>query len=266
MKHEGGSGSDGQATVKLASMGTHRRKGRCRNCNIYGHWAEDCKRPKRKEKEEKKEAANVVVADAEQPALFLVAANSIVHALGRTVHLAEEKVVPVNCNSGVWVLNTGASNHMTGTREALTRLDEEVSGTVRFGDGSCVEIKGLGSVIMEGRDQQHKVLTNVYYIPKLKSNIISLGQLEEAGCDVRLRNGRLTVVDQEGTLVISVPRTNNRLYTLKNAVVAPICLHMKMEDQSWLWHARFGHLNFRALRDMGRKGMVEGMPTVDQVE
>jgi hypothetical protein len=39
---------------------------------------------------------------------------------------------------------------MTGTREALTRLDEEVSGNVRFGDGSCVEIKGLGSIVMEG--------------------------------------------------------------------------------------------------------------------
>jgi len=100
----------------------------------------------------------------------------------------------------------------------------------------------------------------------LKSNIISLGQLEEAGCDVRLRNGRLTVVDSEGTLIISAPRTNNRLYTLKNAVVSPVCLHMNLEDKNWLWHARFGHLNFRALRDLASKGMVEGMPTVDRVE
>lgn len=37
-------------------------------------------------------------------------------------------------------------------------------------------------------------------------------------------------------------------------------------DETWLWHARFGHLNFRALRDLGRKGMVEGMPLVDHVE
>ena len=198
--------------------------------------------------------------------LLLASASGVVHGPTKTVHLTEEKVVPMQCDNGVWVLDTGASNHMTGTREALNHLDDEVSGTVHFGDDSCVEIKGLGSIVMEGRDQHHKLLTNVYYIPKLKSNIISLGQLEEAGCDVRLRNGRLTVVDSEGTLIISAPRTNNRLYTLKNAVVSPVCLHMNLEDKNWLWHARFGHLNFRALRDLASKGMVEGMPTVDRVE
>lgn len=48
--------------------------------------------------------------------------------------------------------------------------------------------------MIEGRQQEHKVLTDVYYIPKLKSNIISLGQLEEGGCEVRLKNGRLMIV------------------------------------------------------------------------
>jgi len=44
--------SDGgtSGAVKLTSEGTPRRKGCCHNCGIYGHWAQDCKRPK-KEKE-----------------------------------------------------------------------------------------------------------------------------------------------------------------------------------------------------------------------
>jgi hypothetical protein len=33
--------------VKLTSEGTPLCKGRCRNCGIYGHWAKDCKRPKK---------------------------------------------------------------------------------------------------------------------------------------------------------------------------------------------------------------------------
>lgn len=56
--------------------------------------------------------------------------------------------------------------------------------------------------------------------------------------------------DREGTLVISAPRTGNRLYTLKLGVVPPICLLMNMDNQAWKWHARYGHLNFRALRDL----------------
>jgi hypothetical protein len=37
-------------------------------------------------------------------------------------------------------------------------------------------------------------------------------------------------------------------------------------DTTWLWHARYGHLNFRALRELGRKEMVVGVPVVDHVE
>jgi len=185
--------------------------------------------------------------------------------LSQIVHLAEN-INPVDAPEGVWVLDTGASNHMTGTRSALTQLDEGVRGTVRFGDGSQVQIHGLGSVVVEGRHQQHKVLTDVYYIPALKSNIISLGQLEEKGFKCVLENGKLSVFDQEHTLLMSAPRTGNRLYTVKLGSVSPVCLLTKTEDAAWVWHARFGHLNFRALRDLSCKGMVIGMPTVNRVE
>jgi hypothetical protein len=55
-------------------------------------------------------------------------------------------------------------------------------GTVHFHDGLLVEIEGIGSVMLQTRKVGHKVLTEVYFIPKLKSNIISLGQLEEDAC------------------------------------------------------------------------------------
>ena len=56
--------------------------------------------------------------------------------------------MPVVCPDGVWVLDIGASNHMTGTRSALAHLDENVHGSVCFGDGSSVEICGLGAVVI----------------------------------------------------------------------------------------------------------------------
>jgi hypothetical protein len=54
---------------------------------------------------------------------------------------------------------------------------------VRFGDDSRVDIEGIGSMVMQDRHNAHKVLTEVYYIPKLKSNIVSLGQLERVQSD-----------------------------------------------------------------------------------
>jgi len=71
------------------------------------------------------------------------------------------------------------------------------------------------------------------------------------------------VFDQECTLLISAPRTANRLYTVKFGLVPPVCLLAKSDDVAWRWHARFGNLNFRALRDLCCKRMVDGMPTVN---
>ncbi|CAD6213239.1 unnamed protein product [Miscanthus lutarioriparius] len=149
---------------------------------------------------------------------------------------------------------------------ALTQLDEGVHGTVRSGDGSRIEIHGVGSVVMQGHQQQHKVLTDVYYIRKLKSNIVSLGQLEEKGFKVTLEDGKLCVFDQEHAPLISSPRTANRLYTVKFGLVSLVCLLAKSDDEAWRWHARFGHMKFTALRNLSCKGMVEGMPIVNRVE
>jgi hypothetical protein len=35
---------------------------------------------------------------------------------------------------------------------------------------------------------------------------------------------------------------------------------------AWRWHERYGHLNFKALRKLGRADMVRGLPTIDHVE
>jgi len=139
--------------VKLTSMGTLRRRGRCRNCGLYGHWAEDCKNPKR----ERKEEAHHAQAD-EQPSILLATVNAVhnhVHkvesslsdTIRQEVHLNEKKVFACEEVQGDdrWVLDTGASNHMTGCRQALRSLDTTVCGTVRFGDGSLVKIEGIGS-------------------------------------------------------------------------------------------------------------------------
>ena len=49
-------------------------------------------------------------------------------------------------------------------------------------------------------------------------------------------------------------------------LTSPVCLLSKMDDVAWLWHARYGHLNFRSLRELGAREMVEGMPLVWCVE
>uniref|UniRef100_A0A0A9FG69 Retrovirus-related Pol polyprotein from transposon TNT 1-94-like beta-barrel domain-containing protein n=1 Tax=Arundo donax TaxID=35708 RepID=A0A0A9FG69_ARUDO len=64
---------------------------------------------------------------------------------------------------------------------------------VRFGDGSLVDIKGQGTVVFTSTGGEHRALTGVYYIPRLKNNILSVGQLDKNSATVEIKNGVLCV-------------------------------------------------------------------------
>jgi hypothetical protein len=186
-----------------------RRKGECRYCGIKGHWAKECRKRER-DRREKGHKAHIAQAEEASPAMLLttsvtdVGAHSVTDAGTQYVFLNEERVVPIPTNGRRWFLDSRASNHMTGCREMVMQLDEKVRGTVKFGDGSLVEIHGRGVVLFSCRSGEHCAFTNVYFIPKLRTNIISLGQLDEAGWSV-IGHGELKLYDQ-GTNFLPVFR------------------------------------------------------------
>jgi len=92
-----------------------------------------------------------------------------------------------------WYLDTSATHHMTGWREFFSELDSGVRGSIKFGDASAVEIKGVGSVVFTDKTGEHRLLTGVYYIPTLRNSIISLGQLDENGSRVEIEHGVLRI-------------------------------------------------------------------------
>ena len=42
----------------------------------------------------------------------------------------------------------------------------------------------------------------------------------------------------------------------------PKCLRSVVNDKDWLWHLRYGHLNFENLRQLGSKKMVKALPNI----
>ena len=40
----------------------------------------------------------------------------------------------------------------------------------------------------------------------------------------------------------------------------------EVQDESWLWHFKFGHLNFGGLKLLHTKNMVKGFPLIDKPE
>ena len=96
-----------------------------------------------------------------------------------TLLLARKETDGVQANS--WYLDSGASNHMCGCKEKFVELDEKVKGNVSFGDSSKVQIQGKGTILISLKDGAHKLITDVYYVPKLKSNILIWDNLLKRG-------------------------------------------------------------------------------------
>ena len=103
-----------------------------------------------------------------------------------TLLLARKETDDGQANS--WYLDSGASNHMCGRKDMFVELNESVSGNVSFGDDSTIAVKGRGNILIRLKDGRHQFISNVYYVPNMKSNILSLGQLLEKGYDIHMKN------------------------------------------------------------------------------
>lgn len=116
------------------------------------------------------------------------------------------------------------------------------------------------------QEWEHRTLTNAYYIPRLTANIINVGQLDEVGFQVLVKGGVMRIHDEERRLLAKIHRSPSRLYILDTEIARPVCLATHTMEDLWLWHARYGHVNFGALRKMGHDKLVHGMPLLDQVD
>jgi hypothetical protein len=76
----------------------------------------------------------------------------------------------------------------------------------------------------------------------------------------------MRIRDEQMQLLAKIRRSAGRLYVLDIAIAWPVCLAACAREDAWRWHAHFGHINFEALRKMGREGLVRGLPILSQVD
>jgi hypothetical protein len=66
---------------------------------------------------------------------------------------------------------------MTCHKNWLVNLDESLKSKVKFAYDSTILVEGSGNVAIRRRDRKTAFVENVLYVPSMRCNFLSLGQL-----------------------------------------------------------------------------------------
>lgn len=79
--------------------------------------------------------------------------------------------------SNIWYLDSGASRHMTGNKSLFSTLVQANHGHVTIGDAKSYKIEGFGEISFKAKNGKIEKIYEVYYVPGLQSNLLSVGHL-----------------------------------------------------------------------------------------
>ena len=86
-------------------------------------------------------------------------------------------------------------------------------------------------------DESIKTLNSVRYVPYLKRNLISIGQLEKFGLSCKNENGKIKV--SRGSLVVLKAKMKNGLYELMGkTVIGESCSSLVVKEDKSIFLAQ----------------------------
>ena len=88
----------------------------------------------------------------------------------------------ISHGSNDWLVDSGASKHMTGHKESFVNLSEHESPhKVKLGDDYQYPIRGSGEASYKLDSRKSLKMKYVLYVPKLKKNFLSISPLYVKG-------------------------------------------------------------------------------------
>jgi hypothetical protein len=111
-----------------------------------------------------------------------------------------------------------------------------------MGNGTPYKNVGVGSIRIRMFDGIVRELTDVRYVPELKSNLISLGVLDSCGYKYTGQGGALTLL-KDNLVVMKATKVDN-LYKLEGSIEVE---YEVIDVSSCLWQKHQGHKSNKEL-------------------
>ncbi|PKA60800.1 Retrovirus-related Pol polyprotein from transposon TNT 1-94 [Apostasia shenzhenica] len=146
---------------------------------------------------------------------------------------------------------------MTGNKSMFKKLDESKKIQVTLGDNKQIQVESKGTVGVKINHGKMKLLYNVYFVPNLAHNLLSIGQLMAGGYKILFDNDVYVINDKKtGQPIVSVQMTENKMFPLKISSIENQVLVVSEKNEFNTWHLRYGHLNVKGLKLLSLSGYL----------
>ncbi|KAG8367017.1 hypothetical protein BUALT_Bualt16G0028600 [Buddleja alternifolia] len=215
---------------------------KCHYCGGPNHYERDCRNKKRDQNngnnENKKDDKDTTAVATD----------------GDVVIICDDACVSSSCQETDWIIDSGASYHITPHRDMFTSYTSGNFGRVRMANHGVTEVIGMGNINLETDTGCRLILRDVRYIPNIRLNIISTGKLDDDGYVSHFGEGKWKLT--KGSLITAKSKKKNSLYLmqakLSNGEVNAAVNNFSIE----LWHKRLGHLSQKGMQLLAKKKLL----------
>lgn len=107
----------------------------------------------------------------------------------------------ISNNKETWLVDSGASRHMTGYRCALTDLTEHKSSVeVEMGDETTYSIRAIESTSFRLDSGTNLKIIEILYVPGINKNLLSVSALKDKGFRVTFMEGKALLWHKDSSL------------------------------------------------------------------
>jgi len=140
--------------------------------------------------------------------------------------------------SNPWVMDTGATSHMSSNDGILLSRLPSPPSSITVGNGQSIHVLSRGTSFIQIADRPFH-LDNVLVAPQLARNLLSVRQLtRDNNCSIEFDAFGFSVKDLQTKTVLLRCNSNGDLYTILHRM--PPCWHVAVVSPE-LWHSRLGH-------------------------
>ncbi|XP_048232508.1 uncharacterized protein LOC112535352 [Ricinus communis] len=156
---------------------------KCYKCHKRGHFQSECPEWKLETHYAEEEEELLLIATTEAPGKSF--ASPVIHSKYKQAatsrssiptkeHMAFMSFNQTNRKEDTWFLDSGCSNHMSGDSKWFSKLDTMFNTSVKLGNDTRMKVTGKGNIHVRLNGKSH-IICDVYYIPELGNNLLSLG-------------------------------------------------------------------------------------------